>query len=116
MTALRLLLVSLLAVFGAYTLGVVANHGIGFLQVFVGDMAAMGWPGQINLDFLIYVVLAALWIARRHEFTAGGIALGLLALFGAVMLLPYLLWATANARGDVRVLLLGRGRASGMSG
>ncbi len=113
MTTLRLLLVLLLAAFGAYTLAVVANHGIGFPQVFFGDLAAMGWPGQINLDFLIYVMLAALWIAWRHDFTAAGIVLGLFALFGAVVLLPYLLWATANARGDVRVLVLGRKRASG---
>ena len=116
MTTFRLLLALLLVVFAAYTAAVVANHGIGFLQVFFGDLAAMAWPGQINLDFLIYVLLAALWIAWRHEFTGGGIALGVLALFGAVVLLPYLLWATANARGDVRVLLLGRQRASGASG
>ena len=116
MTVFRLLLVLLLTVFGAYTVAVVANHGIGFLQVFFGDLTAMGWPGQINLDFLIYVLLAALWIAWRHDFTPGGIALGLLALFGAVILLPYLLWATANAGGDVRVLLLGRRRAAGTSG
>ena len=61
------------------------------------------------------VLLAALWVAWRHDFTPGGIALGLLALFGAVMLLPYLLWATANAAGDVRVLTLGRRRAAGAS-
>ena len=112
----RVLLALLLAVFAAYTAAVVANHGPGFPQVFFGDLAAMAWPGQINLDFLIYLLLSGLWIAWRHEFTAGGIALGLLALFGAVMLLPYLLWATANAGGDGRVLLLGRRRASGASG
>ena len=116
MKTLRLLLAMLLAVLGAYTVTVVANHGPGFPQVFFGDLAAMGWPGQINLDFLIYLLLSALWVAWRHEFTPGGIALGLLALFGAVMLLPYLLWATAKARGDVRALLLGAGRASGPSG
>ena len=116
MTTLRFLLVLLLVVFGAYTVVVVASHGVGFLQVFFGDLAAMGWPGQINLDFLIYVALSGLWIAWRHDFTAAGIALGLLALFGAVMLLPYLLWATANARGDIAVLLLGRRRASGTPG
>lgn len=116
MTVFRGLLVLFLAVFGAYTAAVVANHGIGFLQVFFGDLAAMGWPGQINLDFLIYVLLAALWIAWRHDFTPGGIALGLLALFGAVVLLPYLLWATAKAGGDLRALLLGRRRAAASSG
>lgn len=116
MTVFRGLLVLFLAVFGAYTAAVVANHGIGFLQVFFGDLAAMGWPGQINLDFLIYVLLAALWIAWRHDFTPGGIALGLLALFGAVVLLPYLLWATAKAGGDFRALLLGRRRAAASSG
>lgn len=37
-----------------YTAVVASNHGIGLLQIFFGDMATMGWPGQFNLDFICF--------------------------------------------------------------
>ena len=73
----------------------------------------MTWSGQFNLDFMDFLGLSGIWVAWRHQFTSGAIALGVIALFGGMMFLaPYLLWASAQAGGDARVLLLGKARAS----
>ena len=36
-----------------YTSVTIAGHGWNLLPVFFGQMVAMGWPGQFNLDFTI---------------------------------------------------------------
>ena len=109
MTALRVLLVFLFACLSVYTAVVASTTGLGFLPVFLGDLVAMGWPGQFNLDFLVYLVLSVCWIAWRHSFSLAGIGLAVLAFAGGgLVLLIYLFWATLDARGDVKVLLVGR--------
>jgi hypothetical protein len=114
MIAFRALLIVLLAVLAGYTAIVVANHGMGLLGIFFRDMAAMGWPGQFNLDFLFMLTLSALWVAWRHRFSIAGLALGLLALFGgSLFLVTYLLILSWQAKGDVRQMLTGS--ASGES-
>jgi len=113
MTAFRALLAVLWVVIAGYTGVVIANHGLGLFGVFFGDMAKMGWPGQFNLDFMCMLTLSGLWVAWRHRFSGGGLALGLLALFGgAFFLTAYLLVASLQAGGDARVLLLGPSRAN----
>jgi len=108
MLPLRLLLSLMLLVVVAYTGVVIARHGADFLPVFVGDMAAMGWAGQFNLDFLCMLLLSALWVAWRHRFSAGGLALAVLAgVGGTPFLCIYLLVESVRQRGDVRALLLG---------
>ena len=110
----RILLVVLWAIIVGYTGIVIANHGLGLLEVFFGDMAAMGWPGQFNLDFMSLLTLSALWVAWRHQFSSAGLALGLLALFGGgLFLTSYLLVVSAQARGDMKEVLLGKVRATG---
>ncbi len=100
-------------VIAGYTLVVIANHGIDLLSVFFGDMATMGWPGQFNLDFLCMLMLSGLWVAWRHQFTATGMGLGLLALFGgAFFLTAYLLVISLRCQGDMRKILLGPGRVA----
>jgi len=112
MIAFRLLLSTILATIVLYTIPVVANHGLGLLQVFFGDIANMGWPGQFNLDFLGFLVLSALWTAWRNHFSAGGLGLATLAfLFGAPFLTAYLLLLSFRSGGDPRVMLLGERRA-----
>ena len=72
---------------------VVSEEGFGFLAVFFGDIAEMGWPGQFNLDFLLMLLFGALWIAWRHRFSTTGLILAVLAFFGgAGFLLPYVLF------------------------
>lgn len=56
-------------------------------------MAAMTWPGQFNADFMTFLSLSGLWIAWRHHFSAGGMALGF------------------RTQGDVKALLFGVRRA-----
>jgi len=114
MGAFRILLVLLfLGIFG-YTAVVAANHGINLMPVFFGDIAAMGWPGQFNVDFLSFLTLSAIWLMWRHHFSPAGIALGVVGFFGGGLFLSaYLLIASFGARGDIKELLLGRARANG---
>jgi hypothetical protein len=108
MTAFRSLLILMLVVLTGYTAVVIANHGWGLLPVFFGNIGSFTWPGQFNLDFLFMLTLSATWVAWRHRFSASGLVLGALALFGGALFLTiYLLVVTARTRGDVRKLLLG---------
>lgn len=112
MIAFRLLLSAILATIVLYTIPVVANHGLGLLQVFFGDIVKMGWPGQFNLDFLGFLILSALWTAWRNDFSPGGLGLAILAFFlGAPFLTAYLLLLSFRSDGDPRVMLLGERRA-----
>ena len=114
MTAFRALLIALWTIIVCYTAIVMANHGMGLLNVFFGDMAAMGWPGQFNLDFMSMLTLSALWVAWRHHFSSAGLVLGVLALFGGGMFLTtYLLIVSGQAKGDMKKVLLGSARAAG---
>jgi hypothetical protein len=109
MTMFRLLLATIFVAILGYTTVVVQNHGLGLLPVFFGDMAAMGWPGQFNLDFMCMLALSGLWVAWRHGYGGAGLALGLVAFFGgALFLSAYLLVESYRSGGDIRRLLLGR--------
>lgn len=111
MLPLRLLLSLVLVVIVAYTGVVISHHGWNFVAVFFGDMARFGWAGQFNLDFMAMLMLAGLWVAWRHRFSAAGIGLALLACIGgAPFLCIYLLIASARSGGDVRTMLLGSRR------
>lgn len=113
MAVFRAYLAVVVACLTAYTLVVGSNHGWNLLPVFFSDIAGMTWSGQFNLDFMTFLGLSGIWVAWRHQFTGGAIALGVIAFFGGMMFLaPYLLWASAQAGGDARVLLLGKARAS----
>ncbi len=113
MQAFRALLIVLWALIAGYTTIVISNHGMGLLSVFFGDMAAMGWPGQFNLDFMSLLTLSALWVAWRHHFSTAGLALGALALFGGgLFLTTYLFVVSIQAGGDMKEVLLGKTRAN----
>jgi hypothetical protein len=111
MSIFRLYLAIAILSEGVYTVVVGAHHGWNLLPIFFGDIAAMTWPGQFNLDFITFLFLSGIWLAWRHQFSAGGIFLGVLGVFGGmVFLAPYLLFASFRANGDVKVLLLGKSR------
>ena len=112
MGAFRILLGCIFLTIFAYTAVVIANHGMGLLSVFFGDMAKMAWPGQFNLDFAGFLVLSGLWLAWRHHFSPAGLALGVLGLFGgAPVLTAYLFFASRQVDGDWARLFLGEERA-----
>lgn len=112
MRAFRTLLVLMIAVLFAYTGIVGLHHGWNLFPVFFGDIAAMTWPGQFNLDFTCLLAFSGLWLAWRHHFSSTGILLGLLGgVGGTAVLAPYLLVASYQSAGDMRVVLLGKARA-----
>lgn len=113
MAVLRLFLVLVLACLTGYTLVVGSNHGWNLFPLFFSNIAKMTWSGQFNLDFMAFLGLTGVWVAWCHQFSVGGIALGVVAFFGGMMFLaPYLLWASPRAAGNAKVLLLGKERAS----
>jgi len=113
MTLFRIFLGAYFIVLVAYTLIVGMNHGWDLGAVFFGDMMAVNWAGQFNLDFMGFLCLSALWVSWRHEYTPAGFALAVVAFFGGIVFLAaYLLYASGQANGDMKALLLGPGRAN----
>ncbi len=113
MTLLRLYALIFLVVLTVYTGIVIANHGANLIPIFFNDMAAMAWPGQFNLDFMGFLILSALWVGWRHEYSLTGWLLTPLALFGGMMFLTiYLLITSFRVNGDLKALLIGEGRAA----
>jgi hypothetical protein len=113
MQLFRLFLLTFLIVLTVYTGIVIAAHGIGLLPVFFGDIGALAWPGQFNLDFLGFLMLSAIWVAWRHRFSAVGLGLAILAFSGGMAFLTiYLLVQTGRTKGDVPTLLMGPPRRS----
>ncbi|MEO0348983.1 MAG: hypothetical protein AAF282_02920 [Cyanobacteria bacterium P01_A01_bin.15] len=111
MNTFRSVLVLMTVSIVAYTLITGVNHGWNLFPLFFGEIAAMTWSGQFNLDFTCFLALSGLWIAWRHQFSPDGLALGLVATVGGIVVLaPYLLFATFQANGDMNVLLLGKKR------
>lgn len=109
MTVFRVLLAIGWGVLAAYTAVVISREGLDLLPVFFGDITALTWSGQFNLDFLLMLTLSALWIAWRHRFSPVGMALAAGVLVGGILfLIPYLLIASFAAKGDAKVLLLGQ--------
>jgi len=112
MTLFRFALIAALGVITVYTAIVIANHGLNLFPAFFGDMAAMGWAGQLNLDFMFMLALSALWTAWRNGFSASGLGLAIVAFFGGTPFLAiYLLYLLARTGGDLRRVLLGDARA-----
>jgi len=108
MTVFRIFLIAFWLILLIYTGVVIAHHGINLLPIFFGDIAAMTWPGQFNLDFLGFLCLSALWTAWRNGFSAGGFGLALFAFFGGIgFLAPYLFYLSIKHQSDTRTILLG---------
>lgn len=108
MTLFRALLIAMLASVLIYTGVVAAEHGVDFVSPFLGAIAATGWQGQFNLDFMLMLVLTGIWVAWRGGFAPRAIALGMAgALFGTLFLASFLLILSLRAGGDPRRMLLG---------
>ncbi len=113
MALLRLYAFIFLIVLVVYTGIVMMNHGANLIPIFFGDMAELTWPGQFNLDFLGFLILSALWIGWRHEYSLTGWLLTPLALFGGMLFLTiYILIQSFRLEGDLKALLIGEGRVA----
>jgi hypothetical protein len=116
MIAFRTLSIVLLAILVGYTSVTIANHGLGLFDIFFGDMALMGWAGQFNLDFMFMLILSALWVAWRHQFSGIGILLSVLALFGGSLFLTiYLSVSIWQTNGNMKQVLVGKARLEDFS-
>jgi hypothetical protein len=108
MLLLRGFLILFFLVLAVYTAVVISNHGWNLLAIFFGDMAALSWAGQFNLDFMGFLMLSAAWTAWRHHFSSLGLVLAIFAFFGGMAFLTiYLFVASYQVKGDVGALLLG---------
>jgi hypothetical protein len=113
MVLFRIVLVAMTIVLLAYTATVGMTHGWNFFPIFLRDILALTWPGQFNVDFTCFLLFSGIWLAWRNHFTVGGVALGFLGVVGgALVLAPYLLFASIQAKGDIKAILLGRVRAA----
>ncbi len=112
MTMFRLFLATFLVVLVGYTMVVVNNYGLTLFPQFFGDIAAMTWPGQFNLDFLGFLMLSAIWVAWRNQFTPASLLLALIAFLGGMTFLPpYLIYRSFQTNGNLNQMLLGEQRA-----
>ncbi len=112
MTAFRLFLAAIFTSLLIYTLVTISRHGLNLLPIFFGDMKAMSWPGQFNFDFFGFLLLSGLWVSWRNHFSAGGLLLGLCAVFGGILFLAaYLLYLSFKSNARMDVILLGPVRA-----
>ncbi len=90
------------------TITAIANDGLNLLTPFFGEIVALSWHGQFNVDFACYLLLSGLWMAWRGGFSSGSIVLGVLAPpLGILFLAPYLLYLVRKCHGDPRKMLLG---------
>lgn len=113
MTLLRFYLFAALAVIVIYTGQVILTDGFDLVTPFFGDMAAMTWPGQFNLDFMTFLLLSALWVAWRHQFSPAGLALAAIASVGGMLFLSiYLLINSFRPNATIETLLLGESQAN----
>ncbi len=109
MTLFRGLLVVMFAAVAVYTGVTITGHGWNLLPVFFEDIGKMAWPGQFDLDFMGMLALAALWVAWRHQFSAGGLGLAVVAFLGGTPFLSvYLLAVSLQAEGGMSEILLGK--------
>jgi hypothetical protein len=108
MKAFQLLLMTIFIAIVGYTLVTISRHGLNLLPIFFGDIAKMGWPGQVNFDFLGFLILSGLWTAWRERFSAKGLILGVFAFFGGIFFLSaYLLCLSFKTDGDMKKIMLG---------
>lgn len=111
MLGFRVFMIAVFLLLTGYTAITISNYGWNLLPVFFGDMRAMTWPGQFNFDFMGFLLLSGLWVAWRHRFSAGGLLLGAVAVFGGMMFLSvYLVISSTQSKGNVNELLLGKSR------
>jgi len=113
MILFRAFLIAAFCVIAGYTAIVIGAHGSDFIPQFNADVLAMTWRGQFDTDFFCFLLLSAIWISWRSDFSPMGLVLGVVAVFGGMLFLSsYLLILSFAVRGDAAALLLGPRRAA----
>jgi len=108
MTIFRsIVIICLLAIF-TYSIGTISQQGFDFLTPYFTHLISGSWTGQIMLDFSMYLLFSALWIAWRGRFEGPAKILAGISLFGGMLFLaPYLAFL-AFTSSDVRNLVMGK--------
>ena len=108
MQSLRLFLMVSTVLIYAMTMMAVNAKGFNWPIVYFGDLLNFDWRSQFNADFLIHLLLLAIWVVWREGFTMQGYIFGFLSIFmGGMFGFVYLLVVTYKAKGDPKLLLLG---------
>ena len=95
-------------VLAIYAVILIANGEFDFITPILTALFVVSWQGHINLDFMMFLTLAGLWIAWRSGFTASGIALGLFTVCSGMLFFSvYLAYQLSRCDNDPRQLLLG---------
>lgn len=91
-----------------YTVIAIQNDGGNFLDRALEFAFSMKWMGQFTLDFNCYLMLSALWIAWRNQFSWQSIAMAVTAMIlGIIAFAPYLLYLLRIEKGDLKGVLIG---------
>jgi len=113
MLALRIICGILVGLVAVYTLVTIGREGLDLISPFFGDLFALGWPGQFNLDFSTYLILSTVWFLWRNAFSTQAIAFAPLVCVGGMLVLgPYLIWLSFRVHRRMDVLLLGPTRVA----
>lgn len=108
MKVFRIFLVAVFVTVVSYTIIVGVNHGWNLFPIFFGDIAAMNWAGQFNLDFTFFLIFTGLWIAWRNKFSGLGIALGLFTLVGGIPFVSaYIFILSLKENTGIKEILIG---------
>jgi hypothetical protein len=108
MTLLRTFLIAATLLIFSVSIYVIVTMGIDWPAVYFGDLLKLNWRSQFNTDLLISLCLFFIWVTWREGFTAKGFLFGFMVMcLGFMFLCPYLLFATYQAKGDPKILLLG---------
>jgi hypothetical protein len=110
MKVFRVYMVAIFATIFVYTILVGNNHGWNLIPLFFGDIAAMNWAGQFNLDFSFLLTISCLWVCWRNKFSGVGFLLGFFAIVGgATFLSVYLLIVSLKAN-SIKEILIGENK------
>ena len=80
-----------------------------FFMAAINFYLVKGWQAQVNFDFQIYLIVAALWVFyRERNFFRGFIFAVLELLLGNLFFAPYLVYIIYRAKGNAAKFLLGK--------
>ena len=108
MNALKIMLA--ISTLGIYTLTVLAIvvHGWNWPAVAINDLLALNWRSQFDFDFIIHLLLLASWVVWREGARKRAYVFGFMSIImGGMFSFPYIIYATYQAKGKPRALLLG---------
>jgi hypothetical protein len=67
-----------------------------------------GWHSQFDIDFIIHLLLLAIWVIWREVANTKAYIFGFLSIIlGVIFSSPYTLFATDKAGGEPKALVLG---------